>query len=293
MVGILGFKVALCWAYLRMLKASPNPHYKTLIYLVMGGVVVGHVAGTFVLLFQCSPVRKSWRPRTPGNCLPNDATFYGLATVTIIFDVIIFILPVPLLMKLSINMKKKIVLCGVFLLGLLTTVCSVMRMLQILTIAKTGNSTMLVLWGVIELNVGVSTFGAVSGGQVTDALQITLTCIPTLGPLFPRLTGSTPTAPSQNHNHRLGDLRKKGISKGVKTGISPPFDAHGAYRPDLGGTMANNSDNSSQEGIMAMTIDEAIAYAMREDDIVKTTDIRVSIEDSERAASRAQSARAW
>lgn len=43
----------------------------------------------------------------------------------------------------------------VFLLGLFTTVCSIMRMVQIITIAKTGNSTMLVLWGTIEMNVGV------------------------------------------------------------------------------------------------------------------------------------------
>lgn len=156
MIGILGFKVALCWAYLRMLKATPNPHYKILIYVVAAGAILGHVGGTLVLLFQCSPVRKSWLPLTPGHCLPNDATFYGLAAVTIFFDIIIFFLPIPILVKLSINKKKKIALCFVFLLGLLTTVCSIMRMIQIIAIAKTGNSTMLVLWGVIELNVGVS-----------------------------------------------------------------------------------------------------------------------------------------
>lgn len=159
MIGILGFKVALCWAYLRILKASPNPRYRNLILTVMAGAIIGHVAGTFILLFQCSPVHKSWYPTTKGKCLPKDATFYGLAAVTIFFDVIIFFLPVPLLLKLNINLGKKIALVCVFLLGLLTTVCSVMRMVQIIAIAKTGNSTMLVLWGVIELNVGVSTRG--------------------------------------------------------------------------------------------------------------------------------------
>lgn len=156
MIGILGFKVALCWAYLRILKASPNPRYKILIYVVMAGAIIGHVVGTFILLFQCSPPQKSWYPLTKGKCMPNEATFYGLAAVTIGFDVIIFFLPIPLLLKLNINMKKKIALVCVFMLGLLTTVCSVMRMVQITTIARTGNSTMLVLWGVIELNVGVS-----------------------------------------------------------------------------------------------------------------------------------------
>ena len=117
--------------------------------------IIGHVAGALILVFQCSPVRKSWYPLTPGTCLPNDATFYGLAAISIFFDVFIFFLPIPLLLSLNIDAKKKVVLCGVFLLGLLTTVCSIMRMYQITAIAKTGNSTMLVLWGVIELNIGV------------------------------------------------------------------------------------------------------------------------------------------
>lgn len=44
-----------------------------------------------------------------------------------------------------------------FLLGLFTTVCSILRLTQIQRVAfGDGNSTMLVLWGTIEFNVGVS-----------------------------------------------------------------------------------------------------------------------------------------
>lgn len=43
-----------------------------------------------------------------------------------------------------------------FVLGLFTTICSIMRLYQITIIARNGNSTMLVLWGTIEMNVGVS-----------------------------------------------------------------------------------------------------------------------------------------
>lgn len=92
---------------------------------------------------------------TPGKCLPNDSTFYGLAAVTIFYDCVIFLLPIPLLLRVQINTRRKIALMGVFLLGLFTTLCSIIRMVQIRTIAKTKNSTMLVLWGTIEMNVGV------------------------------------------------------------------------------------------------------------------------------------------
>lgn len=157
MFGILGFKVALCIAYLRILRrTTTNKLYKYLIWTVMVTCILGHVIGTLVLIFQCQPVQKSWLPLTNGTCLSNNTTFYALAGVTIFFDIVIFFLPIPLLLNLNMELAKKLILCGVFLLGLLTTVCSILRLVQIGAIATTGNSTMLVLWGVIELNVGVS-----------------------------------------------------------------------------------------------------------------------------------------
>lgn len=158
MAGITGFKVALCLAYLRITGNRIKSRYRTAIWTVMLFAIFSHLGGTLVLLFQCNPIRKSWRPRTPGKCLPNDTTFYILAAITIFCDVVIFLMPIPLLMKLQINLRRKMGLIGIFALGLFTTVCSVMRMVQIITIAKNGNSTMLVLWGTIEMNVGVSNY---------------------------------------------------------------------------------------------------------------------------------------
>jgi len=67
-----------------------------------------------------------------------------------------FFLPIPFLYALRINSPKKYGLMGVFLLRLFTTVCSILRMTQIPVIATgSGNSTLLVLWGNIEMNVGV------------------------------------------------------------------------------------------------------------------------------------------
>ncbi|KAI9670079.1 MAG: hypothetical protein M1829_004806 [Trizodia sp. TS-e1964] len=165
-IGIALFKVALCLAYLRIVNEKARI-YKAVIWITMIACFLTHLGGALVLFFQCSPVQKSWKPRLAGTCLPNDITFYVLSGITIVFDCIIFFLPIPILAKVNINLRRKIALMGVFLLGLFTTVCSVMRMVQIITIAINGNSTMLVLWGTIELNVG-----------------ITLTCIPTLTPLF-------------------------------------------------------------------------------------------------------------
>lgn len=93
-----------------------------------------------------------------GKCLAAGPSFTGYAVVTIVADVVVAVLPIPVLAKLEIKLAKKIGLIVIFTLGIFTTICSVQRYRQIDRIQnpKDGNSTMLVLWGMIEFNVGVS-----------------------------------------------------------------------------------------------------------------------------------------
>lgn len=92
-----------------------------------------------------------------GTCLAPGPSFTAYAVVTIVSDVIVAVLPIPVLLKLNIRLEKKLGLIAIFLLGLFTTICSVLRYVQIDRIQfGDGNSTMLVLWGTIEFNVGVS-----------------------------------------------------------------------------------------------------------------------------------------
>lgn len=291
MFGILGFKVALCIAYLRILRRTTTSKiYKYLIWSVMVACILGHVIGTLVLIFQCRPVRKSWLPLTTGTCLPNNTTFYGLAAVTIFFDVVIFFLPIPLLLSLNMELAKKLILCGVFLLGLLTTVCSILRMVQIGAIATTGNSTMLVLWGVIELNVGVSVTSTPCPppSYERDKLKnnkIILTCIPTLGPLIPAFRGSEyrtnhstkdayPLSSREPQNHHA--MRSTHRNTALATGpTSAPFDKYGDYGTDMVG--ANRPEKGGSQSDDRIALRDAMGGG---NNIMKTTHIRVSDEET-------------
>jgi hypothetical protein len=102
-------------------------------------------------------VYKSWDPNALGTCLPVGPSFKGYAIVSIVSDIIVTVMLIPFLVKSNIKRGQKISLCAVFLLGVFTTMCSILRYKQIDRVAfGDGNSTLLVLWGIIEFNVGVS-----------------------------------------------------------------------------------------------------------------------------------------
>ncbi|KAI9865641.1 MAG: hypothetical protein M1813_002099 [Trichoglossum hirsutum] len=172
------------------------------------------------------------------------------AAVTILFDVIIFSIPVPILAKIQIKPRRKYALMGVFLLGLFTTVCSILRMVQIIRISRDGNSTGLVLWGTIEMNVGIS-----------------LTCLPTLTPLFKRIAQMTTYGDSDNlkDNYHLEALSRgaasvrrpqRSMSRHDRTNESKDsiLCDNSLYQPPSpSGTLGDRESGRREVGIAKMT----------------------------------------
>ena len=75
------------------------------------------IALTFVALFTCTPIRKSWNSRVPGHCLDRQANFLGAAIPNVLTDLIILILPVPMLWHVQTTLRRKISLFGIFAAG--------------------------------------------------------------------------------------------------------------------------------------------------------------------------------
>ncbi|KAH1546419.1 hypothetical protein KXX57_003739 [Aspergillus fumigatus] len=184
-LGIAGFKAALCINYLHLLAKTSKRFYRMLVWGVILLTTLGHVAGTLVLILNCKPIERAWNQTIPGKCLPVGPTFYGLAAFTIISDVSVIFLPIPLLLQLNVKPAQKAGVVCLFLLGLFTTICSILRLTQInRVVAIDGDSTMLVLWGTIEFNVGVSwTSSAKIERGLTDVQNI-VTSLPFLTPLL-------------------------------------------------------------------------------------------------------------
>ncbi|KAJ5331241.1 hypothetical protein N7476_001024 [Penicillium atrosanguineum] len=86
---------------------------------------------------QCVPVAKAWDPNVKGDCLNLVAFSYFTNITNLVTDIWVFLLPVPIILRLHIDRKRKLELAGIFTIGLLTCAISIAR----LTVVVSQGST--------------------------------------------------------------------------------------------------------------------------------------------------------
>ncbi|KAF4993470.1 hypothetical protein FGRMN_6476 [Fusarium graminum] len=249
-LGISFFKIALLISYLRLLRGTDHKTYRTTIWITIALVFAGHLGCALALVFACTPVERSWNPLMEGKCLAAGPSFTGYAAVTIVSDVVVAILPIPVLVKLEVKLAKKIGLIAIFTLGIFTTVCSIQRYRQIDRIQnpKDGNSTMLVLWGTIEFNVG----------NIVSSL-------PFLAPIFIKRARQYRSKPS--------DYNSPGHSNRLRSNGYKLKDLSHTGKQDTSRftTVENDTGSGSQENILGHGgIVKSVTYTVEVDTAPKT-----------------------
>ncbi|KAL7624628.1 hypothetical protein AAE478_006197 [Parahypoxylon ruwenzoriense] len=100
-------------------------------YVVWGTIIFNTllmVAIFITVIFQCIPIEMNWHPLVPGHCIEQFKFGVVAACMTIMTDVVAVALPFYIFLGLKINKNRKIGLIGVFMLGILVTVVSVIRL---------------------------------------------------------------------------------------------------------------------------------------------------------------------
>lgn len=68
-------------------------------------------------LIQCIPLNYIWDPTVKGYCLKIPLAATILAVFNVLTDVIILVMPMPLVWQLQMGRKEKLQIMGMFLLG--------------------------------------------------------------------------------------------------------------------------------------------------------------------------------
>ncbi|KIM93489.1 hypothetical protein OIDMADRAFT_96199, partial [Oidiodendron maius Zn] len=170
--SILGFKLSLLFMFLRI---AVDRTYRIAIIIIAVACTCFHLCFLLVQINLCRPVAKQWDPAiTWGSCVVAVPFYTSMASLTIVFDVIIIFTPYPMLIQAKLPLRKKAILICIFSLGIFITIIQIIRILTIKSLSNYLDSSKLILWSMVENNLG-----------------IIVASIPALAPLFKSLLDKT------------------------------------------------------------------------------------------------------
>lgn len=131
-------KFSILFQYLRIFPGKP---FRLACYVTMA-IVATYSSWAIVSGFvNCVPVAKFWIRDLPGSCLNFEAIWFFNAAMNITTDITLLLLPMPLLSKLQLPRTQKIALMGVFAIGILVVVTSILRLSSLRQVAKSPDTS--------------------------------------------------------------------------------------------------------------------------------------------------------
>ncbi|KAJ4318376.1 hypothetical protein N0V84_006885 [Fusarium piperis] len=251
--SILGFKLSLLLSYLRFMAAGF--WYKATV-IVAVACTLFHFSFLMAQINLCTPVRKQWDASvTGGSCLDGVPMYTTMASITMVFDVIVMLVPFPTLMKLQIPNRKKTVLLGMFAMGTFISIIQIVRIQTIKSLSNLIDSGPLIMWSTVENNLG-----------------IIVASVPTLAPLVRYF----------NEQSRVGSRSR---SKGGDSG----YALQSNWRKNLSrrsgiqalGSGVDQRDGDSSDGVLGSA--EDVPGIMRKTDIQVTSSKHEASDDGNSA----------
>ncbi|KAF4924906.1 hypothetical protein CGCVW01_v003840 [Colletotrichum viniferum] len=207
-------KASLFFAYL---KISPLPWYRRAITAGIVMVFCYTVVIASMLLFGTWPIRANWDPYvevSEAHRPLNSAMLYmAIATSNIVSDVVLFLIPIPMVLRLQMRPVVKVGALIMFGIGSLTVTTSVVRMVYLQAMLKSTDTAWVAapanVWSFVEVN-----------------LFIICGSMPTLRRFFrsiaPKIIGSS------HDNSRVKHTGPSNSSRGPRSEYSQ-FDTHSHY----------------------------------------------------------------
>ncbi|CAI6332381.1 unnamed protein product [Periconia digitata] len=156
----IGFtKLSFLFMYLRVF---PKQKLRKVIYGFMGLIGLHTLIFTVIISVNCLPVTyiwESWDGEHTGKCINLNVFVWSHAIIDIVFDVTIFALPIPELIRLNMSLKKRIMIVAMFSVGGVGTIISILRLQALVSFANSTNPTYdncpTAYWSVLVCFVGI------------------------------------------------------------------------------------------------------------------------------------------
>ncbi|KAG2417078.1 hypothetical protein HFD88_008296 [Aspergillus terreus] len=129
--------------------------------VVSGIIILWMLAIWIVGALQCIPVRKFWDRSVEGACMDPVPFYYGMQIPNIITDLIVLAMPMKTVWALPISTNQRLLLSGVFIVGGLSWVFDIVRLVEMIKLTKAGpdityNQIPMVVWTCIQAATGIT-----------------------------------------------------------------------------------------------------------------------------------------
>ncbi|CAH0024988.1 unnamed protein product [Clonostachys rhizophaga] len=146
-------KMSLLSFYLRI---SSQPAFRRAIWAAIAMVICYTVVIACLLLFGCRPIRANWDPKlliagTSDKCVDSASIYIAIAVANIVSDVVLFIIPIPTVVRLKMPLAQKLGAVLIFAVGSLTVATSIIRMAYLPSLLSTSD----IPWVAAPANVWV------------------------------------------------------------------------------------------------------------------------------------------
>ncbi|KAI1185377.1 hypothetical protein F5B17DRAFT_408068 [Nemania serpens] len=144
------------------LELFPQAKFRLACYILIGLNMANLIAFVTASVFQCYPIYGAWTfwdGSFRGHCNNIHLTSWLQAGFNIALDLVVIVLPLPLLSGLSTSIARKFHIIIMFSLGFFVTIISVVRLNALVVFANSSNVSYdyvrLGLYSIIEASVGI------------------------------------------------------------------------------------------------------------------------------------------
>ncbi|KAI9036440.1 uncharacterized protein KD926_001783 [Aspergillus affinis] len=150
-------KVALLSILIRIF--APYKSKIIFIYVFLGCLGIYYTVAEVVKIRMCDPVPAYWDQRIKASCLDQRAALIADSVISVVSDLIILLLPLPLTWSLQMSRNKKLRVVGMLSAGGLATAFSIYRLVLVLQDGNSADQTVMftcvILSGNAEGGVGL------------------------------------------------------------------------------------------------------------------------------------------
>ncbi|RLM00089.1 hypothetical protein CFD26_107095 [Aspergillus turcosus] len=178
------------------------------IYVLLGCLCIYYIIAEVIKIRMCDPIPSYWEG-TPGrHCFDQSAALLADSIISVVSDLIILLLPLPLTWSLQMSRNKKLRVIGILSAGGLATAFSIYRLILVLRDGKTTDMTIFFICIIMS-------------GNAEGGVGLICACLPTLNILIKRLRKAGDSSnryyeqDSSVHLSHMKAANNKRFSKGV------------------------------------------------------------------------------